>query len=367
LGFHPQVPAEEIKDRYNVYKGWPAGAYRAWVYLDQEKDPVLVIPFTIGARVSVPGSDEASKSEILKALRGFQATKDVTPIKALVERGAPVVPGLAAGLSDPDPVVRRLAIVALGSLGLAAAPAEMDMTSALSDPDQQVRQMAFQAVPGLGTLMILEPFATRVVSYVVDHPAEHDRDTMASLGPMLLPRLVDRLGTIVGMPEREAVALSALGKSAIPALVRVLKDRADAGKRRARGEGRFHLIGFEDRTQEWSVAGAAYALARTREKDPDALAVLRETYGDPTVDLRARCVVGAALGVLDVPPPDLAATVLKALALTTAGRDSDTFLAVFILPPSVLPDVLPAVRRLAEQPRKANDQNWAKLLSAIGG
>jgi hypothetical protein len=57
---------------------------------------------------------------------------------------------LGQALSDPDPVIRGLAAIALRDRGKAALPALEALTAALKDPDPNVRLMSANALAGLG-------------------------------------------------------------------------------------------------------------------------------------------------------------------------------------------------------------------------
>jgi len=58
--------------------------------------------------------------------------------------------GLGQALSDPDPLIRGLAAIALRDRGKAARPALAALTAALKDSDPNVRLMSANALAGLG-------------------------------------------------------------------------------------------------------------------------------------------------------------------------------------------------------------------------
>ena len=72
----------------------------------------------------------------------------------LSEMGSPAVPRLSASLSDADPKVRLVSVLALASMGRGAAGAAASLEAAAKDPDERVRLAA------RGALLHLKPKRT---------------------------------------------------------------------------------------------------------------------------------------------------------------------------------------------------------------
>ena len=69
----------------------------------------------------------------------------LTALHSLALMGAnakPAIPALAVAVSDPDPRVRRAAVLALGAIGPAAKSVAATLRLALKDQDPEVRKAA---------------------------------------------------------------------------------------------------------------------------------------------------------------------------------------------------------------------------------
>ena len=111
------------------------------------------------AMAELPSAALASQLPVLAAaLASGDAGVRVAVLQVLIERGQlGAVPVLEFGdlLSDPDPVVRGLAAVALRDLGPAGEAVMQDLIAALSDPDENVRLAAADAIATKGPTAIV--------------------------------------------------------------------------------------------------------------------------------------------------------------------------------------------------------------------
>jgi len=109
---------------------------------------------------------------------------------------APRVPsdlaGLTRTLTDPDPVLRGMAALALRDMGPAAAPALPALAAALRDPDTGVRMTAADAIArqGKAAVSVLDALLT-----AARNPQEHvhvQRSlalAFAAIGPAAAPAI----------------------------------------------------------------------------------------------------------------------------------------------------------------------------------
>jgi HEAT repeat protein len=102
-----------------------AGSTAAWLAWTQFRDPDL-----ISAPAAAPAADPAEKLRMTEQLANF---------------GAEAVPELALILADPDPLMRRNALLGLARIGPEAGPAIDDVRARLADEKSQVRQSAISA------------------------------------------------------------------------------------------------------------------------------------------------------------------------------------------------------------------------------
>jgi HEAT repeat protein len=103
-----------------------AGSTAAWLAWTQFRDPDL-----ISAPAPVPAADPAEKLRVTEQLANF---------------GPEAVPELALILSDPDPLMRRNALLGLARIGPEAGSAIDDVRLRLADEKSQVRQSAISAL-----------------------------------------------------------------------------------------------------------------------------------------------------------------------------------------------------------------------------
>ena len=97
----------------------------------------------------MPTHTKVSVDDIVLAKTGPAAWAAATKIQEpRVPAGG--VADLAKALSDPDPVTRGLAAMALRNQGAAAQPALPQLTAALKDSDPNVRLMAGNAIAAIG-------------------------------------------------------------------------------------------------------------------------------------------------------------------------------------------------------------------------
>jgi HEAT repeat protein len=109
---------------------------------------------------------------------------------------APVVPesvsGLAAALSNPDPVIRGLAALELKNRGAAAAPALPSLIVALKDPDVIVRMTSASAIGSVGpkaSAAVPALIAACRVENEVTHVLRACAAALVDIGPAAAPAL----------------------------------------------------------------------------------------------------------------------------------------------------------------------------------
>lgn len=200
------------------------------------------------------------------------------------------IPGLAGGLSDPDPAARWKAVVALAAQGAGAVPeavriletgdaagreaaarvlarlgpaacaAAPALGRALKDPDALVRERAAQALGALG--ICAAPSAPALAAALADpdiYVQGQAALALARLGPDAVPVLAGALDSPeAAVRKGAATALARLGSAAAPALPGLV--RALAAKDGAERQGAAFALG---------AAGAGAPALREALADPD--------------------------------------------------------------------------------------------------
>ena len=223
----------------------------------------------------------------------------------------------------------------------------------MSDSDRQMRQMAFQTAARMGGIMVMEPFASRIIKYLIKTPVDQlQPEPMAGLSSLIVPRLIHEMdpvltfmgvGMVTGNEETAARILALYGPGIGPYILPSLTTPA-GGK---------SLHGME-----------AFVLALAGAKDAQSIRALQKVYADPAEQIYVRRIAGAALGKLETLPPDEIALVNKTLAEDGAEADTIAAFAVSLLPASAHPAILPAVQKLAAA-EGSNGGLWADILPDI--
>ena len=330
---------------------FPAGRYTAYVFWNQEKQPVLVLPFTV-SDTPPAGTDSASKAAVLQALQDSAAKQDIKVLQPLVDKREASVPGLAAVLADPASKLKPAALVVLHTLGPYGAGAANEVTLLLKDSNRQMRQAAFQTAAGMGAILVMEPFASRVTEYLLSAPREElQPESMAAIVRLVVPRMIKEMGPInmVGLDvagpyaERAANVLALFGPGIAPFIHPYLTGPAGAA----------FTHGFE-----------AYALALAGARDAPTIKALQDVYADVKETDSVRCLAGAALGKLSELPAGEIAVVIRSLAKPDAEYDQQAWFAVSLLPVSAHPAILPAVQKLAAA-EGSKGGGWTGMLAHL--
>ncbi len=163
--------------------------------------------------------------------------------------------------SLPGAARRREALETLASLGPAAEPASATFTAAMDDPDDAVREagIAAMAAVGKGALDVLQRMtrdpADRVRSSALDAIGR-----MGAVAAKLVPDLCDGLAAQQDEKMYEySRALAGIGKPAVHALIRLLKD--DSAFARSAAAYALELIGPDAKSAEHAL--------KALKKDPD--------------------------------------------------------------------------------------------------
>jgi HEAT repeat protein len=219
--------------------------------------------------------------------------------RALREGGDDVLPMIEVAAKDPVTAVRVAAIEALGR-----HPGGMKrLEKALNDTELDVRAAALAALEELG------PAAARAAGAVAKLAASRPLrgfvfDTLCAMGPGALPALLDTVPHVP--PAASRTALLRLGaKQAVPALVKLLADKAAARRRAAAWAlGLFAdaaapavnaLAGALDDEDAFVAGQAAWALGEIGKAARPAVPALRAKLADPEL----RPIVRAALGRIE--------------------------------------------------------------------
>jgi HEAT repeat protein len=135
-----------------------------------------------------------------------EAVTRIQALEALIQRGRDGVPELMSGLSDPDPKVRRGALVALGRIGPEAEEALPLVQDALNDPDETVRS---SAVTAFGRITPEAGAAVPVIARLLADPTAQVRDaaiaTLIQAGAAAMDHMLGMLHS--DSPAARAAAL----------------------------------------------------------------------------------------------------------------------------------------------------------------
>jgi HEAT repeat protein len=184
-----------------MYRGRALNAYVAKLRTASANErPILI------RAIGSFGADGASACpQLIAALSDASSTVRVAAAEALAQVGrrssTDAVVALSKALSDPDPEVRNLASVALGSIGPKAAPAVPDLVRTLSDPVDYVRAPAADALGAMGA------------------------KASEAVGPLAARLLTNDQGFVLASIAYALGDIGPAAKDAIPALEQVLAKR----------------------------------------------------------------------------------------------------------------------------------------------
>jgi HEAT repeat protein len=126
-------------------------------------------------------------------------------------------------LQDLDPDTRRDAATAMRMFGPKAKDAAKPLLGLLQDPDAGVRRQALQALGAIGVQDREAIIALRIASYDPDQEVRQEATlALERLAQALLPVLLGYLRS--SEPEPALEELGAIGRPAVPHLVKALKD-----------------------------------------------------------------------------------------------------------------------------------------------
>jgi len=188
-------------------------------------------------------------------------------------KAKPAVPALLNAASDKDPGVRTWAVKALGEIDPFNADTVSTVTRALRDPEPNVRRVALSVVIRLagaaaGAAPILADVLQDADAGIRARACAAFRQ-LGSDGKSGTPALIGRLADAdADVRFRAAEALSKVGPTAIPPLVRALKERDPRTRRAAAeilggygAEAKFTLVDLNETAKDDDAAVAAAATA----------------------------------------------------------------------------------------------------------
>jgi HEAT repeat protein len=322
---------------------------------------------------ALPGGQEAS----LIPPQGIHAVPLTPPL--LDAQGASV-PGLAAGLADPEVKVRRAALAALETLGEEAAPAVPALIRALADADAMVRWGAARTLRKIGPVHggAAVPVLTALLRDADLDVRLTSAEALGSYGPAAqesVPALVQALGA--GDYEMRLAAIHALegiglpAQPAIPALAAALKapqvrvrqaaaallSKFGPAALDAKEALRQALLDPDDQVRK--IAGDALLDLLPPPEDPPAVAgrpepetasmpvLLKPVPAWPSPGAGQR-VIAAAPGFAPVAPrparTPLAPTAPAGSAPVASFHATDAFPPIFLLPPTPLAPLVQVAR-----------------------
>ena len=144
--------------------------------------------------------------------------KVASPLKTEAPRVPSDLPGLTRSLTDPDPILRGVAALALRDMGTAAQPALAALAAALRDPEVAVRMTAADAIArqGRGAVAVLDALIAAAGA-----PGEHVHvqrslaTALGSIGPAAAPAL-PALRELEKIPRVQATAATAIRQITTP-------------------------------------------------------------------------------------------------------------------------------------------------------
>jgi len=200
------------------------------------------------------------------------------------------LPGLAAGLTDPEPSARQSSLNVLETLGPAAAPALPELVKALDDSDRFVRWGAARALGKIGgPAAPALPGLTRLLR---DSDLDLQLAAVTALeqfGPAAVPALpaLVSVGQRHNAPELRVAAIHALEAIGLPGLVPAIPALA-AAVADADGQVRLAAIALLGKlgpaAQEAVDALRQASMDRTPEVQQEATAALLQILEPPIRD-----------------------------------------------------------------------------------
>jgi hypothetical protein len=350
------------------------------------------------ARRADPPGDDALLDEVAEAERLRRLAVDQGALHAaaqLAALGPAIAPGLVQRLARPDALDRALAVLALADLGPWAGEAGLAATAAaVTDPSPLVREWALVALherrdPDARAALVRALWLER-------QPALVEQTLGALRGHDPGPDLVDALAPVLTRSDEVQRRLAAellvragpVAAGALPALTSLARVEDDAGNHALGALAGLEpqlagatlaalLLGLADQpSRQWFVAahlielppeGARRAVDVLLERAaPERAGALRTAQGGParvivlakTLELSARAAVFAALVGLAHEPAGLEA--LEARAAAPAGDPLLRLLAARALRRHDAP-ALPALARLPDD-RALRDELWSLLV-----
>ncbi|GGR71024.1 hypothetical protein GCM10010269_07230 [Streptomyces humidus] len=163
--------------------------------------------------------DPVAAPRLLRSLHGPRTVPPRVVTAALTSLGPEALPGVVAGLRDPSPLVRAVAVEVLGTTGAIARTPEI-VRALREDPDTEVRIRAARA---LGRLGMPEGLAPLVAALGPDRPAALRMVAAGALGGLgavaatvpLTRLLGDVDAHVAGAAARALLRLGPQGEAAL--------------------------------------------------------------------------------------------------------------------------------------------------------
>ncbi|WP_174501611.1 HEAT repeat domain-containing protein, partial [Streptacidiphilus melanogenes] len=165
----------------------------------QDPDPDVRV---VAARALGRIGDAGAATALLSALHGPHTVPASVVLQALTELSADSHPLIAAGLDAPQPLVRAVAIEALGAVG-ATAWAPSIILALSRDPHPEVQIRAARALGALGAPSALEPLLDALGQ---SRPAPLRAVAAGALGRLGDPGVAWRLGELLDDPAPRVAA-----------------------------------------------------------------------------------------------------------------------------------------------------------------
>ncbi|NGO43402.1 HEAT repeat domain-containing protein [Streptomyces ureilyticus] len=181
---------------------------------DRDRDVRLAAARALGRT-----GDPVAVPHLLRSLRGARTVPPNVVTAALTSLGRDAWPAVAAGLRDPEPLVRAVAIEALGMTGAISRAAEV-ARALREDADIEVRIRAARALGRLGMPDGLPPLLAAirpgrpVAQRIVAAGALGSLGAVAATGP-LTELLGDRNPHVAGAAARALLRLGPAGEAAL--------------------------------------------------------------------------------------------------------------------------------------------------------